>query len=153
MSDNINNEIRQIGYVVRSVENRINYLCSLGCSREDFRVFDIAMDPSTSYRYEGRDASCTLRIALTTVNGIDHEYIEQLDGEHPSGDFLRAHGEGINHVGLYVDDIAPWVERMKATGARVTIDGWFHLPDGKRGSFAYLEQPGGGFPLYEFIAM
>ncbi|XHS01736.1 hypothetical protein ACFB49_33450 [Sphingomonas sp. DBB INV C78] len=84
---------------------------------------------------------------------MDHEYIQVLDGDHPARDFLESHGEGINHLGFYVDDIAPWVRRMTDAGCDTVINGGFHLPDGRRGSFAYLALPSSPSPMFEFIAM
>ena len=85
--------------------------------------------------------------------GIDHEYIQVLDGEHPARDFLEAHGEGINHLGFYVDDIAPWTSRMTQGGCETVIDGRFNLPNGRQGSFAYMAHRSSPSPMFEFIAM
>lgn len=144
---------KQIGYAVFDVEVQMDRISKLGIGRDRFNIFEVSLTPETMYRYQGRSSTCVLKIALGKFDGMDHEYIEVLDGDHPARDFLKAHGEGINHLGFYVDDIAPWISRMVAGGCETVIDGWFHLPNGRQGSFAYLADPASPSPMFEFIAM
>lgn len=144
---------RQIGYAVWDVDRVMENLSKMGIGHDRLNVFEVTLNASTMYMYKGKYSSCTLRIALGEFGGMDHEYIQVLYGEHPARDFLEEHGEGINHLGFYVDDIAPWISRMAQGGCETVIDGRFNLPNGRQGSFAYMAHRISPSPMFEFIAM
>ena len=145
--------VRQIGYAVRDVDDAIRHFREVNGDISDFKSFEVTLDASGNYRYEGRPSRCRLKIAVAAVNCIDFEFIQPLDGEHPSADFLARHGEGINHLGLYLQDLAPLRAAMLKDGGRVVIEGSFFISADRQGKFAYMQMGAGPLPLYELLEM
>lgn len=56
------------------------------------------------------------------VNGIRFEIIEPLDGPSVWKDYLLAHGEGVQHIGLSVDNSEAARKVLEAKGGRWTLD-------------------------------
>ena len=52
--------------------------------------FQVTMGEDCAYRYRGQPATCRLDVARVTVNGMDHEFIQLLEGSHPTGDYIAA---------------------------------------------------------------
>jgi methylmalonyl-CoA/ethylmalonyl-CoA epimerase len=57
-----------------------------------------------------------LRIGFIPLEGTLLELIEPLTDEGFNADWLREHGEGLQHVALEVDNINAAIEAMKARG-------------------------------------
>ncbi len=57
--------------------------------------------------------------------------------------FLDTWGEGLHHVGFYVDDVDAVVKELTGKGAKLLI----HDP----GNFAYLDAGGPGGAIFEFM--
>jgi hypothetical protein len=143
--------VRQIGYAVRDLEATLRHFEAMNGTGHDFWRFQVTMDESCAYLYCGRPAVCRLDIALTTVGGMDHEYIQVLSGEHPTADYVAANGDGINHLALYVDDLTAYEAHALSLGGRIVAQGAFS--DGPARRFRYIgfdAQPG---PLYELVEM
>jgi methylmalonyl-CoA/ethylmalonyl-CoA epimerase len=145
--------IRQIGYAVRDVDDTVDRYRQVNGDIRDFKCFEITLDSSGNYLYQGRPAQCRLKIAVVSVNGIDLEFIQPLEGEHPSADYLASHGEGINHLGLYLEDIDPLRTEILNSGGRIVIEGSFFVSAGRQGRFAYMQIGKSASPLYELLAL
>jgi methylmalonyl-CoA/ethylmalonyl-CoA epimerase len=145
--------VGQIGYAVRDVDRAVEHYRTLDASAHPFNRFEVVLDSSNGYRYLGRPAVCRLKIATVSINGMDFEFIEVLDGQHPAGDYLEVHGEGINHLGLYVADLQPILSKVIDTGGRVIIEGGFTLSADSSGRFAYVQLGDSPYPLYELVQM
>jgi catechol 2,3-dioxygenase-like lactoylglutathione lyase family enzyme len=145
--------VRQIGYAVRDVDRAIAHYCTLDGSSLEFDCFEVVLDASNGYLYRGHPAACRLKIATVTINSMDFEFIEVLDGQHPAGDFIASHGEGINHLALYLDDLEPIRQRIVEHGGRVIIEGDFAVSEERKGRFAYMQSGDSPYPLYELVQM
>jgi catechol 2,3-dioxygenase-like lactoylglutathione lyase family enzyme len=141
----------QIGFAVRDLDaalaryqNRYGWEATL--------VELIELNENYAYRYYGRPSSCRLKIAIIDRGAAQLEFIELIEGEHPVGDFLRQHGEGINHLGFFVDDLDSAVRALVAQGARPVIEGRFQLTDGRAGAFIWFSDDDGGGAMLEVSA-
>ena len=65
----------------------------------------------------GRPAE--LKVYYGAMAGIALEIIEVVKGNTPHSDWIREHGEGIQHVGVYVPDLAAATRKAIANGGRV----------------------------------
>jgi Glyoxalase/Bleomycin resistance protein/Dioxygenase superfamily len=81
-----------------------------------FSVID--MPPSTAI-YRGKEIEFKVRVAMATVGGLMIELMQILEGEHLVKDFLEERGQGIHHLGVFVDDLGKAVDEWKATGREV----------------------------------
>ena len=60
------------------------------------------------------------------------ELVEVLEGESPHTDFLRAHGEGMQHVAFSVTDIRQTVDDLKGEGLVPILEYEFITEQGGR---------------------
>jgi hypothetical protein len=144
--------VGQIGFAVADLDRSIEAFSLANGGALQFAVFDTVLDTTGHYRYYGRPNRCELRIATARIGALDFEFIQVLSGHHPARDFVERAGDGINHLGIYIDDLDDWRGRLSPLGARVIIDGEFSIRGGKTGRFAYVQLAGGG-PLYELLQL
>lgn len=86
----------------------------------------------------GAPAEYAMRVALANVGATRIELIEQKAGDTVYAEFIRAHGYGVQHLGLVVDDLPAAVREAEAAGYRVTMSGAGFGLDGD-GAYAYLD--------------
>jgi catechol 2,3-dioxygenase-like lactoylglutathione lyase family enzyme len=98
----------------------------------------------------GKPADYAMRVALANLGPTRIELIEQKAGDTVYGEFIRAHGYGVHHLGVLVDDMAAAVAEAEAAGYRVTMDGAGFGPDGD-GHYAYLDTESGLGTTIELI--
>ncbi len=76
-----------------------------------------------------------MRIAIAKLSPtVEFELIQPLSGETIYDEFLEARGEGIHHLGFFVQDIRARVEAMQQMGIAVLQSG--QRPGGK---WAYMD--------------
>ena len=83
------------------------------------------------------------RLAFTHVGPIELELVQCLEGRIFQSRFLDTWGEGLHHIGFYVDDVEAEVKKLVAQGVKVFV----HDP----GRFAYLDAGGAGGAIFELI--
>jgi hypothetical protein len=145
--------IRQIGYAVRDIDSAIRHFEAMNGSAHEFWRFQVELDANCDYRYRGEPAECRLDVALTTINGLDHEFVRLLDGRHPAGDFVEQHGEGINHLAVYLADLTEHQARAIAAGGRIIAQGMFQDQASPGRRFSYIGFDDRPSPLYEFVEL
>lgn len=84
------------------------------------------------------------RLAFTHVGPLEIELVQCIEGRIFQSRFLETWGEGIHHIGWYVDDLDEAVKNLTAQGARLFV----HDP----GKFAYLDAGGVGGAVFELLA-
>ena len=123
--------IDQVAYVVESLERALPRYEAM------FGRFQVASYEMKDCTIRGRQADCTLRLALNNAGPVEIELIEVIAGETIHSEHLKQHGEGIHHVRFRVTDLEPKVAELEAAGYRTVMS--------KRLSpsiaFAYLESP------------
>lgn len=87
--------------------------------------------------YRGRPASATLLLGFGRTGDVEVELVQVEDGEAPSLEHLRRHGDGLHHVRFPVDDLDAKEAEMAAAGFETILRGT--TPRGA--VFAYLEAP------------
>jgi len=92
-------------------------------------------------RYRGAAATFGLRHALTVSGGVQVELVQPTFGPSIFAEHLEAHGEGLQHLGFYVQDHAAAVERAVASGW-LPVQSARGFGAGGDGAFAYFEVPG-----------
>lgn len=84
-----------------------------------------------------------VRMAFTYVGPVQVELVQCTEGRIFQSRFLDTWGEGVHHIGFYVDDVDAEVRNLSSQGARVLI----HDP----GRFAYLDAGGFGGAIFELM--
>jgi len=127
--------VDQIGIVVRDIDKVIaswTQLFGIG----PWRFRDISGKDA-----EGRPVK--VRLAFAPLGPVTLELIQPVEGRVFHSGFLEAHGEGLHHLGFYVDDIEGEVANLLAQGARVLSEA--------PGRYAYLDTGGAGGVIFELI--
>jgi catechol 2,3-dioxygenase-like lactoylglutathione lyase family enzyme len=100
-----------IGYAVRSADKTAEAYTRL--TGAQFRL----MPPYQVKSLEGEPAE--LRVYYGAVAGSIIEIIETVKGNTPHSDWVKEHGDGIQHLGLYVDDVQAATREMLAKGGEI----------------------------------
>jgi len=129
--------VGQLGIVVRDIQASMeHYRCVLGIG--PWKVYTNGPPPLKNVTYYGRPASYRVRVALAHTESMVFELIQYLEGDSIHRDFLAAHGEGIEHVGVYVANLDESLARLRSQGLTIlqSADGLGAIGDGR---YAYLD--------------
>jgi len=129
--------VGQVGIVVRDIKASMeHYWHLLGIG--PWKVYTNGPPPLRNVTYYGRPASYRVRVALAHTESVVVELIEYLEGDSIHRDFLATHGEGVEHVGVYVSNLEEPLARMRSQGVTVlqSADGLGAIGDGR---YAYLD--------------
>jgi len=121
----------QVGVVVRNMDKAIKFYESLGIGPFVEGPSAIALDR----KVYGKPADVKVKGAITQMGRIEFELFEPIEGESIQKEFLDTKGEGVVHIGSYVDDIDREVAKLAEKGFKVISSGG--VPDG--GKFAYID--------------
>ena len=103
----------QIGIVVRDLDRAMDYYSrTLGLGPFN-PVFELAPDKNW---YMGEESPLRLRIGRTEWGAMDFELVQPLEGKSIHQDFLDAHGEGLHHLGIDVNNYDEVVQMMDRAG-------------------------------------
>ncbi len=108
--------VDQIGVVVRDMDAAVAFYTSLGIgpfrslnfSRYDRRVYGKLM---------GDEHKNIIKVAQ--MGSVELELIQPVSGESVQRQFLEEKGEGINHLGFFVDDIESETAKLVQKGFTV----------------------------------
>ena len=137
----------QVGIVVKNVDKTIAYYTEyfgLG----PFQIIDF--NPEKHW-VRGQPHPIQLKIALAEMGPVHLELMEPVGGDSPHKQFLDEKGEGLQHLGFYIDDYDGWMAHLKAKGievlktAETTVEGMGRI----RAAYLESDQPGG--VLFELI--
>ena len=112
--------IRQNGYAVRDIEAAMDHWASLGVGPW-FYFEDV---PVTDFEYRGKPSDVSMSIALANSGDLQLELIQQ-HNDAPSlyWDFIRAHGEGLQHISAWTTDMAADLARLESAGLEIVQQG------------------------------
>ncbi|GAA4956982.1 VOC family protein [Yinghuangia aomiensis] len=95
--------VDQLGYVVTDLPAAMRHWTeNLGVGP----FFHFAEAPIVNTYYLGERTAARIGVAMAFSGDLQIELIQQLNPEAPSAyaDFLRQHGEGLHHLGHFVED-------------------------------------------------
>jgi hypothetical protein len=125
--------VDQIALVVPDLEASMDgYIAKLGVT---FGVFEADQSMSS---FSGSSPQFRLRIAVALAGLLSIELIQPVAGVTPYSQFLEAHGPGLHHLGVYVDDLAAARKSFAGPGNSCVLEGRIQ----GLGEFAYFEAPG-----------
>jgi methylmalonyl-CoA/ethylmalonyl-CoA epimerase len=129
--------VGQLGIVVRDIKASMeHYWGVLGIG--PWKVYTNSAPPLRNVTYYGRPASYRVRVALAHTESVVVELIEYLEGDSIHRDFLATHGEGVEHLGIYVPSLEEPLARLRSHGLTVlqSADGLGAKGDGR---YVYLD--------------
>ena len=133
----LNRSVGQIGFVVEDLENMVrNYYDRFGIGSWYFYTY---APPLLKFqKYYGKSVYFKFRLALSNLGNTRIELIQNMEGQTIYSDFIKEHGYGVQHLGIYVDDMQEALKEAVAAGYSVIMEGGGFGLDGD-GHFAYLD--------------
>jgi len=128
-------ELYQVCIAVDDLEKSMeHYQNTIGVG--PWMTFDV--DPSfiSEMTYHGQPTQYRYRAAFAMVGPMQLELVQSLEGDNVYSDFLKAHGEGVHHLGhVRVDDLDQAVQTWEEQGFPCLERGRFP----GRGGYAYMD--------------
>lgn len=131
--------VGQIGIIVRDIRTAVEcYSQVFGI--ESWTVKETSAPPLIS-TFMGQPATFRATIALGQTSSVVIELIQYHEGDTIHRDFAATHGEGIEHLGVYVPDLNEAMAEVGKAGisALEVVDGIGYSRDGR---YAYLDTVG-----------
>lgn len=127
-----------VGMVVKDMNKAIERFEAIGIG--PFKPRILPADAQETYRGKPFNPSQRVTIQITQIGNIELELIQPIDGGSPHQEFLDQKGEGIQHLGFFVDNLADDVERLTEEGSTVLLTSQFK----GGGGVAYLDLDAAG---------
>ncbi len=111
LNDSENYKFNEIAIVVEDIKKAVAYYQNaFGLHFEGFKEYTInAIE-------KGKPNSYTQVVAFAKLGPIEVELIQVIKGNSIHTDFLKAHGEGIHHLGFKVGDLEKEMKHAKSMG-------------------------------------
>ena len=127
--------VDHIGIVVRDCEN---------VTETWERMFGIS--PWTFITNTGTDAEgnpIEVKLAFAYIGDLELELIEVVKGKILHSEFLEEHGEGLHHLGFFIDDVDGEAANLVERGAEIILQ--------RPGQWIYLDCGGPGGVIFELM--
>jgi methylmalonyl-CoA/ethylmalonyl-CoA epimerase len=111
--------VSQIGMVMRDLQKAVDFhtqVLKIG----PFKIFEPLYTDQT---YRGKPGNFLSRLAIASIGPIDIEFIQPLSGETVYAEFLKAHREGLHHVGFVIERLDERIGALKKIGIEVVQSG------------------------------
>ncbi len=129
-------------FVVRNVRKVGDYWQGLG-----FGGMPVDHNISVNRYYRGQPGKFEMDLGWQRFGDAPFEWIQSTQGPNVYEEYLKAHGEGLHHLGVTVADMDAATKIMEGKGASPSQWGGWDTPQSK-GRFAYLDtDPHGGVTL------
>ena len=136
-------KVDQVGVVVRDMDKAVEYYQALGIG--PFEPLNVTSIDRKVYGKPAPDVK--LKVRMAQMGQIQIELIQSMEGESFQKGFLESKGEGINHLGFFVDDIDKEEAKLVEKGLKVVSSGRFV----GGGGFAYFDSDKVGGVIFELI--
>jgi len=141
---------RQVALVVRDLDAAVRQWSGrLGIG--PWTAYTLAPPRLRECTYRGELRDFSLRHALAWNGETQFELVQPLDGPSIFADHLQAHGEGLQHVGAYVEDHPAAVADLIGNGFTPLQSARGFGANGD-GAFAYFTPPDGVGTVVELIS-
>jgi methylmalonyl-CoA/ethylmalonyl-CoA epimerase len=146
----MNAPFRQVALVVRDLDAAVRHWSEkLGVG--PWTAYTLVPPRLRDCVYHGESVEFSLRHALAWSGEMQFELVQPLSGPSIFADHLERHGEGLQHLGRYVDDHPAEVAAHLAQGFTPLQSARGFGAEGD-GAFAYFAPPGGNGPVVELIS-
>ena len=128
-------EIRHLGFIVNDMDKAIEYYKSLG-------IATVGPERLMPVPDGGK-----LKVRFAQIGSLVLVFFQPVEGESIQLDFLRKHGEGIQHIAFAVSDIDAEVNDLLTKGVNIVFRG--DMPNGSR--IVYFDTGKVGDVLIELV--
>lgn len=139
-SKSLASHFHHIGLIVKDLDKTIKVLSDAGLG-----PFDPApMKDLTEREFRGKRVRSHSEVWFTQLGAVNLELVQPMEGDSLQKETLTRKGEGIEHLGFFVDNLWEEVDRLVKKGYRVLASA--RGPEG--GGWAFLQaEPDPGFYL------
>ena len=118
-------KFHHVSVVVRDMAKAMKFYEALGIGPFPPLLGPQGKVPLVNKTLHGKPADweLDLRHAEGGVGDLTLEMIQPLEGDTPVKDFLEKKGEGIQHIGFFVDDMEQETAKMAEKGFKITQSG------------------------------
>ena len=128
--------IAQIAFVVRDLEAKMRaFWDDVGIG--PWSVYTFAPPHVRDMIYRGQRRDFSMRVAFAMCGDTQIELVQSLSGPNLYEEFLAQCGEGVQHLGVHVADMAAATREMEAAGYSLLQSGRGYGVGGD-GAFAYF---------------
>jgi catechol 2,3-dioxygenase-like lactoylglutathione lyase family enzyme len=141
-------DVGHIGSVVKDVDRVVEYYSRV-FGIGPFEIYDFR--PYKTWVRGQKVQPFELRIATADVGPAKMELIQVIYGDPPHRGFLEVHGEGLQHLGFYVQNYDEWKSYVREEGIEILCE--IEAEDrvrGRRRAF-YLNSGHIGGILFEIV--
>ena len=136
-------KIGHVGVTVEDMDKAVAHYQSLGIG-----PFEPLHTTLYDRQFHGKPADDSrVAILVAKIGEVELELAQPVAGESVHREFMEKHGEGISHLGFYVDDLDKEVAELVAKGFEVVTSGKFV----GGGGLAYLDTDKEGGVFFELI--
>ncbi len=115
-------ETHHVGVIVSDMDRAVDYYKSLGIATVGSELPLMQMPNGAK-----------LKVRFAQIGSIVLEFFQPVEGESMQLDFLRKHGEGIQHMAFVVADIDAEVDDLVSKGVKLMFQA--DIPNGSRIAF------------------
>ena len=129
--------IEHVGVLVGDLDRAMeHYTNDLGIG--PWAVYTLSPDWIKDMTVHGKEQGYVYKLALCNVGPVLYELMESVRGPNIYEEFLNQRGEGVHHLGYFVEDIDVEISNMEALGFTVLQSGrGFGTEDD--GAYAYFD--------------
>lgn len=143
--------IDQVAVVVRDLDASMKrYVEEFGIG--PWNVYTFSPDWIQGMTFRGQEQGYVMKLALAQVGSMMYELIEPVQGPNTYEEFLNEHGEGLHHLGYFVEDIDAAIQEMEQAGYKVLQSGR-NFGTNNDGGYAYFETEGALGHIIEAIEL
>ena len=95
-----------------------------------FSIDVYELNASTQFKFKGEPAEARMKAAIAYSGKVFIELVEVMEGESPHTEFMREHGEGLQHVAFSVRDIKKVVADLEPEGLKPILEYQFETEQG-----------------------
>jgi len=123
-------EIRQIGIVVKDIDEAVKRWSELGVG--PWTSITIVEDENNDTTLYGEKCSFVVKLANAWVGSLEIELMQPISGKSPHSDFLEQHGEGVHHLAMFLEDPRNTAKQVQEKGYEemMNTSGFGPLKDG-----------------------
>lgn len=134
----LSNSFHHIGFIVKDVNKTMKVLSDAGLG-----PFEVApMKDLTDREFRGKRVYSHSEVWFTKLGAINLELVQPMEGESLQKETLTTKGEGIEHLGFFVDNLWDEVDKLVQKGYQILAKA--KGPQG--GGWAFLQAvPDAGF--------
>jgi methylmalonyl-CoA/ethylmalonyl-CoA epimerase len=141
--------LHHVGVVVKDVDQAIENYKSLGATTsKPERIFDNRLFSDIEVYGKAADPQLKIKIRVARIGAVTLEFLQPVEGESITQEFLDNRGEGIQHLAFAVENLDEEIAILKGKGIRVIFSGR-ERATGFR--FAYFEPNKVGNTIIELV--